>query len=82
MSWIAFESILHLAQNVAHNLSVSSDMNVAIVERCVEEGKRVIPMSATDKYFLFNKSLSVNWYNVILSIPTTTQRHYVNKKRY
>ncbi len=37
-----------VAQNVAHNLSVSSDMNVAIVERCVEEGKRVIPMSATD----------------------------------
>ena len=75
------ESILHLAQNVAHNLSVSSDMNVAIVERCIEEGKRVIPMSATDKYFLYNKSLSVNWYNVILSIPTTTQRHYVNKKK-
>ena len=47
---------------------------MAIVERCVEEGKRVIPMSATDKYFLFNKSLSVNWYNVILSIPIATKK--------
>ena len=73
--WIAFDLILCLAQSVGHHLSVSNDCHVAIVERCVEERDRVIPMSTTDTYFLNKNGLGVNWYNVIISIPTTTQRH-------
>ncbi len=45
----------------------------------MKKKERVILLSTFDTSFFVQEELNVSWNKIILSIPTTAQRHYVGR---